>query len=58
MEILEYIWTYLWPLIPTTVLGIVFWMVLRGVYRTDQKEREVYEKMEQEMRAERASKQQ
>lgn len=56
MEILELIWTYAWPLIPTTVLGLIFWMILRGIYRTDQKEREVYEKMEAEIRAERAAK--
>ena len=40
-------------LIPPTLVGLVFYVVMRSILRADSKERQIYSKMEAEMRAER-----
>jgi hypothetical protein len=39
-------------LIPPAMVGVLFYVVMRGIFRADSKERKVYAKMEAEMRAE------
>jgi hypothetical protein len=41
-------------LIPPAMVGVLFYVVMRGIFRADSKERKVYAKMEAEMRAEQA----
>lgn len=42
-----------WSLLPTIVIVVVFWFVLRGILRFDRTERRVYAKIEAEERAKR-----
>jgi hypothetical protein len=41
-------------LIPPALVGVLFYVIMRGIFRADSKERKVYAKMEAEMRAEQA----
>lgn len=41
----------LFSLVPTVVIGLVFWFVLRTIVRADRREREVQAKIEAEERA-------
>ncbi len=41
----------IYSLIPTIVLGLFFWLILRAVIRSDRKERAVAAKIEAEERA-------
>lgn len=41
----------IYSLIPTVVLGLVFWFILRAVLRSDRKERAIAAKIEAEERA-------
>ncbi len=41
----------IYSLIPTIVLGLIFWLILRSVIRSDRKERSVAAKIEAEERA-------
>ena len=41
----------LYSVIPTILLGLIFWMVLRSIIRADRTERKVYAKIEAEERA-------
>lgn len=36
----------LWAVTPTLLLGVVFWLVLRSIFRADRTERDVYARME------------
>ena len=40
----------LYSLVPTIVIGIIFWMVLRSIIRADRTERTVYARIEAEER--------
>ncbi|MEY4434115.1 MAG: hypothetical protein RIR16_155 [Actinomycetota bacterium] len=42
-------------LIPPALVGLLFYIVMRSIFRADAKERSVYQKMEAEMRAEQTS---
>ncbi|MEY4988371.1 MAG: hypothetical protein RI933_4 [Actinomycetota bacterium] len=37
-------------LIPPALVGLIFYIVMRSIFRADAKERSVYQKMEAEMR--------
>lgn len=38
-------------LIPPALVGVIFWVMMRGILRADSKERQVYAEIEAEMRA-------
>lgn len=40
----------LWAVTPTALLGVVFWLILRSIFRADRTERDVYARMEAEER--------
>lgn len=40
----------LYSLVPTVVVGLIFWMVLRSIIRADRTERRVYARIEAEER--------
>ncbi len=42
-------------LIPPALVGLLFYIVMRSIFRADAKERSVYQQMEAEMRAEQTS---
>jgi len=47
-------WTgVVWSLAPTVLVGLIFWIVLRSVIRSDRTERKTYARMEAEERAKR-----
>ena len=48
-------WGVVWAIGPTIVLGIIFWMVMRGIIRADRSERTGYAKLEAQERARRAA---
>ncbi len=41
----------IYSLVPTILLGIVFWIVMRAIIRSDRTERKVYADIEAEERA-------
>lgn len=41
-------------LIPPALVGVIFWVMMRGILRADSKERQVYAEIEAEMREEQA----
>ncbi|CAH0187289.1 MULTISPECIES: hypothetical protein [Plantibacter] len=41
----------LWSLLPTVVVGIIFWVVMRAILRSDRNERKAYAQVEAEQRA-------
>jgi predicted permease len=41
----------IWSLVPTVVLGLIFWFVMRMILRADRDERRAYAKIEAEERA-------
>lgn len=43
-------------LIPPALVGVLFYVIMRGILRADSKERQVYAKMEAEMRAQNEAK--
>ena len=47
----EYWANFVYSLVPTIVLGIVFWYVIRAVLRSDRREREVAARIDIEERA-------
>ncbi|MEY4993241.1 MAG: hypothetical protein RIS82_363 [Actinomycetota bacterium] len=53
---LQILWDALVSLIPPVFVGGIFWVMMRGILRADSKERQVYQDMEAEIRAERAAK--
>ncbi len=40
-----------WSIIPTILLGLTFWFVLRSIIHADRNERKVYSKIEAQERA-------
>ncbi|MBC9953428.1 hypothetical protein ICM05_02035 [Leucobacter sp. cx-42] len=40
-----------WSLIPTVVIGVFFWLVIRLILRADRTERRIYREIETEERA-------
>ena len=40
-----------WAIAPTILLGLVFWVVMRAILRSDRTERKVYAEIEAEERA-------
>jgi flagellar biosynthesis/type III secretory pathway M-ring protein FliF/YscJ len=50
--VLENYWANaIYSLIPTILLGLVFWLVMRSIIRADRTERKVYAEIEAEERA-------
>lgn len=47
----EYWANFVFSLVPTIVLGLIFWFVIRGVLRADRREREVSARIDIEERA-------
>jgi GrpB-like predicted nucleotidyltransferase (UPF0157 family) len=50
---LQILWDALLALVPPTLVGGLFYVIMRGILRADSTERKVYARMEAEMRAER-----
>ena len=51
---MDYFWlNALWSVTPTVLLGLLFWLIIRSILRSDRTEREVYARMEAEERAKR-----
>jgi GrpB-like predicted nucleotidyltransferase (UPF0157 family) len=53
---LQILWDALLALVPPTLVGGLFYVIMRGILRADSTERKVYARMEAEMRAEREAK--
>ena len=51
---LQILWDALLSLIPPLAVGLVFFVVMRGILRADATERKVYSEMEAAMREDRA----
>ena len=45
------LWNAIFSLVPTVVIGLVFWFIMRNIVRADRSEREVQAKIEAEERA-------
>ena len=43
----------LWSITPTVILGLLFWLIIRSILRSDRTERETYARLEAEERAKR-----
>jgi flagellar biosynthesis/type III secretory pathway M-ring protein FliF/YscJ len=43
----------LWSLLPTVVVAVVFWFIIRSILRMDRTERKTYARIEAEERAKR-----
>ncbi len=41
----------IFSVIPTVVVGLIFWFVMRAIIRSDRSERKVYAKIEEQERA-------
>ncbi len=53
LEGMDYWVAALWTLLPTVVVSLIFFFVMRSVIRADRTERRVYAKLEAEERARR-----
>jgi hypothetical protein len=53
---LQILWDALLALLPPTLVGGLFYVIMRGILRADSKERQVYAQMEAEMRAQNEAK--
>jgi hypothetical protein len=53
---LQVLWDALLALVPPVLVGGLFYVIMRSILRADSKEREVYSKMEAEMRAKKGRK--
>ena len=53
---LQVLWDALLALVPPALVGVLFYVIMRGILRADSKERQVYAKMEAEMRAQNEAK--
>jgi len=50
--VIENFWANaLWSVVPTILVGLVFWLVMRSIIHADRTERRVYAKIEAEERA-------
>ncbi|MGB3414256.1 MAG: hypothetical protein WBA28_06025 [Microbacteriaceae bacterium] len=47
----------LWAIAPTAVLGLVFWFIMRAIFRQDRNERRVYNEIREEEYAKHAAEQ-
>ncbi len=47
----EYWANFVFSLVPTIVIGLIFWYILRGIIRSDRREREVAARIDAEERA-------
>jgi len=45
----------IWSLAPTVLIGLIFWFVMRALFRADRSERDAYARIEAEERAKRAA---
>ncbi|QEO15082.1 hypothetical protein FLP10_12155 [Agromyces intestinalis] len=45
----------IWSLAPTVLIGLIFWFVMRALFRADRTERDAYARIEAEERAKRAA---
>ena len=45
------LWNAIFSLVPTVVIGLVFWFIMRNIVRADRSEREVQARIEAEERA-------
>jgi predicted permease len=43
----------LWALVPTVLVSLLFWFIMRALFRADRTERKVYSRIEAEERAKR-----
>lgn len=43
----------LWSITPTALLGVLFWLIIRSIVRSDRTEREAHARIEAEERAKR-----
>jgi hypothetical protein len=50
---MDLIWEAILVLMPTVVLGLIFWFVMRNVLNSDKNERKAYAQVEAEERARR-----
>ena len=48
---LQILWDALLSLIPPALVGVLFYVIMRGIFRADATERKVYSEIEAEMRA-------
>jgi hypothetical protein len=53
LTVLEWLSDFGMSIIPPVLMGILFYMVMRGIFRADSNERKVYAKIEAEERAKR-----
>lgn len=53
---LQILWDALLALVPPALVGVLFYVIMRGILRADSKERQVYAKIEAEMRAQNEAK--
>jgi predicted transposase YdaD len=53
---LQILWDALLSLVPPLLVGLIFFIVMRGIFRADATERKVYQEIEAEMRAEQEAK--
>ena len=53
---MDIFWDVVGSLVPPIFIGLLFWFIMRSILRADSKEREVYAKMEAQMRAEKEAK--
>ncbi|WP_394770914.1 hypothetical protein [Lacisediminihabitans sp.] len=44
-------WGALFSVTPTILVGLIFWLVMRSIFRADRTERKVYAEIEAEERA-------
>ena len=47
----DYWGNFIFSLVPTIVIGLIFWFILRAIIRADRNERKVYAQIEAEERA-------
>jgi preprotein translocase subunit YajC len=45
------LWNAIFSLVPTIVIGLVFWFIMRNIVRADRQEREMQARIEAEERA-------
>ncbi len=41
----------IWSIAPTVLIGLIFWFVMRAIFRADRNERKAYARIEAEERA-------
>ncbi len=52
---MEYFWSVVWAVGPTTAVGLIFWYILWSIIRIDRHERKAQAKIEAQERARLAS---